>query len=55
MFSSGASTAPTTIDSKTIANTNAGGATITIEKADTWYKILNDTLPTKIKITGGKY
>ena len=55
MFSSGASTVPTTIDSRTIANTNAGGAEITIEKADTWYKILNDTLPTKIKITGGKY
>ena len=55
MFSSGASTVPTTIDSRTIANTNAGGATITIEKADTWYKILNDTLPTKINIKGGKY
>lgn len=55
MFSSGASTVPTTIDSRTIANTNDGGATITIEKADTWYKILNDTLPTKINIKGGKY
>ena len=55
MFSSGASTVPTTINSRTIANTNAGGAEITIEKADTWYKILNDTLPTKINITGGKY
>ena len=55
MFSSGASTAPTTIDSSTVANTNAGGAIITIEKADTWYKILNDNLPTKINITGGKY
>ena len=55
MFSSGASTVPTTIDSRTIANTNNGGETITIAKADTWYKILNDKLPTKINITGGKY
>ena len=55
MFSSGASTAPTTIDSRTVASTNNGGATITIAEADTWYKILNNTLPTKINITGGKY
>lgn len=55
MFSSGNSTAPTTIDSSDITDTNAGGGTITIAKADTWYKILNDTLPTKINITGGKY
>ena len=30
MFSSGASTAPATIDSRTVASTNNGGATITI-------------------------
>ena len=55
MFSSGASSAPASIDSSTVTNTNNGGATITVDKADTWYKILNNTLPTKINITGGKY
>ena len=55
MFSSGASSAPASIDSSTVTNTLGGGATITVGKADTWYKILNNTLPTKINITGGKY
>ena len=55
MFSSGASSAPASIDSSTVTNTLGGGATITVDKADTWYKILNNTLPTKINITGGKY